>query len=50
MMDGPGANECGMELQGTKLYPQPDHGLAAELHSAAKPEKLPEANRDTPNP
>jgi len=49
-MDGPGANECGMELQGTKLYPQPDPRLAAELHSAAKPEKLRQGNRYPPNP
>ena len=43
-MDGPGRMKGGMEIQGAELYPQPDAGLGAELHSTAKPEKLREGN------
>ena len=35
----------GMETQGAELYPHPEAGLATELHSPAKPEKLREANK-----
>jgi hypothetical protein len=44
MMDGPGRVKNGIKIQGAELYPHPNAGLTgmpgAELHSAAKPEKL----------
>jgi len=44
-MDGPGRVEGGMKIQGMELYPEPNAGPGAELHSAAKPEKLRQANQ-----
>ena len=48
-MDGPGRMKGGMEIQGAELYPHPEAAFArapaAELHSMAKPEKLPERNK-----